>query len=291
MSHLGLARPARLARRFAFSLAALLVLTASSAPDAGARPPARSPWVRPVPGPVTRTFGYGRDPFAAGQHRGVDLGAPPGATVRAPCGGRVIAAGRIGVAGRVVTVACGPWHASVLPLAGIDVQRGESVHAGARVGTAGESRRHPGVHLGIRRAADRFGYVDPMRLLGDDPPPLPAAPPPRADGRSRTPATSPAPAGLPAARTAPVASGRPLAVPSGRRVLAPTGHRAPAQPARTGQTVAPPARKVPPWPAWAGAAVLLAGASGGLVGERRRHQARKGRIVPHRPHADGVRSP
>ena len=215
------------------ALVAVLVAAACALPCAPAR---GTTWARPVLGPVTRAFDVHGSPFAAGQHRGVDLAAPPGAAVGAPCSGRVVVAGRVGATGRVVTVACGPWHASVLPLASVAVRRDAHVHAGRLVGTAAGSGVHAGIHLGVRRASDRFGYVDPLRLLPGAHPWTPVAPP--------------------AGRTRP-----------GRRAAAPAPVRVPALAPRH----APAAPPVAPWPVWAGAALMLAGAAtGGVVRVRAR---------------------
>src|SRR6266545_3941653 len=66
-------------------------------------------WIWPVRGPVIARFHYGHDPFARGQHRGVDIAAPAGTPVRSACSGRVRFAGAIGTSGRTVSVACGPF--------------------------------------------------------------------------------------------------------------------------------------------------------------------------------------
>src|SRR3954454_14356167 len=118
--------------------------------------PARAGWRAPVDGAVTRAFDRGPNPFAGGQHRGVDLAAAPGATVRAPCRGRVVVAGRVGSSGRVVTVLCGRWRVTVMPLATVAVRRGGVVGAGARVGTLNRSAAHSVVHLGVRPDGARF---------------------------------------------------------------------------------------------------------------------------------------
>jgi hypothetical protein len=41
-------------------------------------------WAWPADGPVLRPFVLGDDPYARGQHRGIDIGAPAGTPVRAP---------------------------------------------------------------------------------------------------------------------------------------------------------------------------------------------------------------
>jgi hypothetical protein len=232
-------------------LAALVLLVRATSPPAAAATGVA--WARPVAGGVVRAFAYDpSDPFARGRHRGVDLAAAPGATVRAACGGRVVTAR----AGQVVTLRCGPWRVTHLPLDGVSVHRGRHVAAGARLGTLGTSAEHRGLHLGVRAADDRFAYVDPLAFIPrtGNPhrePPLPAA-------RRRLP-PAPVPARprvlRPAVREAPIA----------RRVVAPLRHgvRVPS--------VGGPA----PWAAWVGLALVLCGALGG--GIRWRVRARCGR--------------
>jgi hypothetical protein len=142
----------------------------------------------------------------------------------------VVVAGRVGSSGGVVTVLCGRWRASLLPLSTIVVRRGETVSARTPLGTLARSPTHAGLHLGVRRDGVRFGYVDPLRFLAAS---RPATPPPigRAPrGRPRAPLAAPATA--------------PLAAPATAR-LAPPAPR--------------PLRRLAPWPAWAGLALALAG--------------------------------
>jgi hypothetical protein len=186
--------------------------------------------VSPVPGEVTRGFDPGR-PFEGGRHRGVDLAAAPGTPVRAACGGPVGFAGRIGSTG-IVTLRCGPWRVTHMPLATIST-RGH-VKRGAVIGTVAPSWAHRGLHLGVRRDGTRFGYVDPLRFLARRTPPLGPAPPAGRRARPRGPA-------------------------AGRRAPSPRIARPPG------------ARPLPlaPWPAWAGLALVLAGAGLRLRGRRR----------------------
>jgi hypothetical protein len=242
---------------------------------------ARAAWSRPVAATVARGFDLGRDPFAPGQHRGVDFAAPPGTTVRAPCVGRVVVARRIGTSGGVVTVGCGRWRVSLLPLARIDVSEGEPAWPGRRLGAAGRSRDHAGLHLGVRRAGRRFGYVDPLRFLNDGAPtgdpPVPGIAP-----RGRRP---PAPA-------PPVATARPRPMPARPRPMPARPRPMPARlhpmPARRA-AVAGPRRvavasrvaTVAPPLAWAGLAVLLLGAVGlGGVRTRSLRARTPGRLAP-----------
>ena len=213
--------------------------------------------VPPVPGALERPFSYAGDPFARGLHRGVDLAARPGAPVRAACSGRVT------FAGRAVAIRCGRYSVTHLPLRPA-VRAGQSVTAGAPIGTVAAAHGHSGLHLGVRRASDRFGYVDPAPLLHEPPrhaPPAPLAAP-RRDARRLAP---------PPPHPAPLPSG-----PPGRPAPAPARPRPRAAPA-TPEGSSP----VAPWPAWAGLALLLAGAAGaGTAGRRRARRAAPARAAP-----------
>ncbi|MEY2516569.1 MAG: hypothetical protein QOJ89_3927 [bacterium] len=149
----------------------------------GAVGPVRaSSWQRPVDGPLLRSFALGPNPYARGWHRGVDLGAPPGAVVRSACDGRVSFAGRVpGPGGQTVSVRCGALVATYQRLGSIAVRAGQRLARGSPLGLAGRSGdgRRPHVHLGAREA--RSGrYVDPLTLLRGGrrplPPALPAVP-------------------------------------------------------------------------------------------------------------------
>lgn len=193
-------------------------------------------WRRPVPGPTVRPFALGRDPFAAGQHRGVDLAAPAGRPVVAACAGVVVFAGRVPRHGRAVSVRCGRWRVSYLPLGSASVRRGATVLKGEGLGTAGAGHRGA-LHVGVRREGRRGRYVDPEPLFASAAP-LPIAGPGRRPGFRGPP---PRPAPDPPA-------------------LRPVG--------------APPAPALAPWHVWLGLALVLAGVtSGGTVVRRRRARA------------------
>src|SRR4051794_12882756 len=100
-------------------------------------------WRAPTDGRVTRAFSFdAEDGFAPGRHRGADFAAARGAPVRAPCRGRVVVARRIGTNGGVVTIACGGYRASGLPLQRI-TQFGARGPARARARAAGPARAPP----------------------------------------------------------------------------------------------------------------------------------------------------
>ncbi len=149
----------------------LLVLLAAlaTAPTAHA-------WIWPAAGPVLRPFSLGPDPYAGGQHRGVDIGAELGSQVVAPAAGTVSFAGSIPGSGRAVTIQTADGYAvTLLQLGSTSVSSGSVVTEGAVVGVVGASvdavTSAPHVHLGVRIAADPDGYVDPLGLL---PAPSPA---------------------------------------------------------------------------------------------------------------------
>src|SRR4051812_42754296 len=132
--------------------------------------PCAGAWTWPVDGPVLRPFAFGPDPYAAGQHRGVDIGAAFGTPVRAPTGGRVSFAGTVPGGGKTLTVQTADGYAvTLLHLGSIGVARGATVVEGEPVGTVGSSatvqETEPYLYLGVRRAADPQGYLDPLTLL------------------------------------------------------------------------------------------------------------------------------
>jgi hypothetical protein len=166
-------------------------------------PPALA-WTWPVDGPVLRPFVLGDDPYAAGQHRGIDIGAVAGAPVRAPAAGAVTFAGTVPGGGRTVTIQTSDGYSvTLVHLGSFGVGRGGAVVEGSTVGTVGPSGEpelaEPYVHLGVRRTADEHGYVDPLALL----PAVTSEPPPEAgspaeDPAPDQPAKSAPPAGPPA---------------------------------------------------------------------------------------------
>jgi hypothetical protein len=159
-------------------------------------------WTWPVDGPVLRPFVLGDNPYAAGQHRGIDIGAPTGTTVRAPAAGTVSFAGTVPTGGRTLTIRTSDGYSvTLLHLGTIRAVRGAAVSEGDPVGTVGRSGvpelAEPYVYLGIRVTADANGYVDPLRFL-----PAASAPAP-----APTPAPAPAPVEQPSAAGAPTSPG------------------------------------------------------------------------------------
>ncbi len=206
-----------------------------------ARAPASGTWPWPVRGHVLTTFRNGDDPYAGGQHRGVDIAAPVGAEVVASAAGTVRHAGVTGSSGLTVSVRAGAYDVSYLHLSKLSVRKGEAVAAGQPLGAVGTSGRRsaeqPHLHFGVRRAGRRHAYLDPLDLLAPPPTapreaprgapapvpvPVPVGPKP-----APAPLRGRAPERVPAGRRVPVPAPRRVRVPAGRRVRVPRPGPAP----------------------------------------------------------------
>src|SRR5215213_9804294 len=157
---------------------------------------AASAWTWPVDGPVLRPFVLGDDPYAGGQHRGVDVGASEAGDVAAPAAGTVSFAGTVPQGGRTVTIQTADGYSvTLLHLGPVAVRRGDAVVEGATVATIGPSGviewNTPYVHLGVRVTDDPNGYLDPLLFL-----------PPRSDAPTVADETAP-PTGVEATPVAP----------------------------------------------------------------------------------------
>ena len=172
--------------------------------------PAAGAWTWPVQGPVLQTFSFDQaHPYAAGQHRGIAIGAGAGAPVLAPASGVVSFAGSVPTNGQTLTILTPSGLAvSLTHLGSISVDRNASVGEGTVVGTIGPSGTPefdvPYVHLGIRDASNDQGYLDPLAFL-------PVLAPPAA---APAPAAAPVPAPAPAAPVAVPAPAPPADVPA-----------------------------------------------------------------------------
>jgi hypothetical protein len=193
-------------------------------------PPAHASWSWPVQGEVITQYRNGADPYAGGQHRGIDIAAAAGTPVVAAAGGEVRFAGTAGSSGLTVSVRTADgFDTSYLHLSSFAVRVGARVSAGERVGAVGttgtRSEVQPHLHFGVREAGTRHAYVDPLSML----PPATAPPPSEAPRPVPAPAPaplSPRPAPLP--EPAPRGAPRPTPVPRGVPRPRPVPLRAPA---------------------------------------------------------------
>ena len=177
------------------ALGALLSLVLCS-PAAG--------WVWPADGPVLRPFAAEDDPYAGGQHRGIDIAGPAGANLRSPAAGVVSFTGQVPHEGLCVTVRTPDGYSITLVHVGsIGVSTGTAVEEGdivATIGPTGEAEQsEPYVHLGVRVTADPNGYVDPLSLL-------PARPVSQPQPRSAEQPAPPVPSAAQPVRAAPRAA-------------------------------------------------------------------------------------
>ncbi|MSO95221.1 MAG: M23 family metallopeptidase [Thermoleophilia bacterium] len=187
-------------------------------------------WTWPLSGAVLRPYSLGPDPYAAGQHRGIDIAGVRGDPVRAPAAGTISFAGVVPSSGRTVTIQTEGYAVSLTHLGEFSVVKGDSVSEGYVIGTAGTSGDPewplPYVHLGIRVSSAADGYVDPATLL----PPRAVVPPPVPV--TETPATVPVPT--------PVVTPVPVVIPGTPEVIPGTPEVIPGTPA-PGPSVALPA--------------------------------------------------
>jgi hypothetical protein len=264
---------------FALALLALL---------AGA-PPALAAWTWPLAGEVITPYRNGDDPYAGGQHRGVDIAGPVGASVVAAAGGEVLFAGTAGSSGVTVSIrTAAGLDTSYLHLSSVSVSKGDQLSAGGRVGAVGTTGRRsaerPHLHFGVRVSGTRHDYRDPLAFL----PPPPAAGP-------RDPLPSPVPADAPARvapEPAPLPRPEPIASPEPRRV--PVGRRIPATRRVPAARRAPQARRVPaprgaraPVPEATAAPEAVARPIGSAPAASAAPAARRGRAGPEPRHQTG----
>ena len=133
--------------------------------------PHAAAWSWPVDGAVLKPFVFDpAHPYAAGQHRGVDVAGVAGSDIRAPAGGAVSFAGSVPSSGKTVTIQTQDGYSvTLVHLGSIIVARGAVIAEGAPVGGIGPSGDpewpEPYVHLGVRVTAEAQGYVDPLEFL------------------------------------------------------------------------------------------------------------------------------
>jgi hypothetical protein len=222
--------------------------------------PCASAWTWPVNGPVLQTFSFDpAHPYAAGQHRGIAIGADTGTPVLAAASGVVTFAGTVPTNGLTLTIQTGEGLAvSLTHLGSIGVARDAHVAEGAVVGAVGPSGTPefatPYVHLGIRTASNDQGYLDPLDFLPVVTAPAPVKEPPapvkEAPVREAPVRESPAPSSVapatPAAAAPPAAAPAPAPAPASQSVTVPAAPA--AVPEASVETPAMPATAEPAEP-------------------------------------------
>jgi hypothetical protein len=205
-----------------------LVVAASMLSALALAPSARAAWQWPLRGEVVTSYRNGSDPYAGGQHRGIDIAGPIGARVVAAAGGQVRFAGTVGSSGLTVSVrTTDGFDTSYLHLSSLAVREGDAVSPGQALGAVGTTGRRstsqPHLHFGVREAGSRHAYRNPLDFLppppigapGPEPRPLPL---PAPVARPQAPAPATGPVGDQAPGAQPVGEPAGWRVPAGRRI-------------------------------------------------------------------------
>ena len=194
-------------------------------------------WTWPADGPVLRPFSVGPDPYAAGQHRGIDISAELGRVVlRRPAALSRSSASFRAAAARSRSPPTTAMSVTLLQLGATTVVRDSTIAEGAEVGVVGESAdavtSQPHVHLGIRVASDPDGYSTRSGCCRYGsrraPPPAVVAPPAPVEA---PPVAAPLTAAPPAEVVEPEAVAEPVSEPRGEPPRASRPHATAGAPA------------------------------------------------------------
>lgn len=137
-----------------------IVLTIALLPGSAARADGGLSLSPPVPGEVLRGFDEGLGPYEAG-HRGVDLDAEAGESIRAAAAGTVTFAGRVATRPSVSITHADGRRTTYTPVIG-SVLVGQQVNAGDVIGTLSTDRHcatQDCLHWGL---TDGVNYWDPL---------------------------------------------------------------------------------------------------------------------------------
>ncbi len=178
------------------TLLVITLLPMSLLSQGPARADGTDPWTWPLPGhEVSQRFDKPETDYGPG-HRGVDLAATAGDTVRAVAAGRVTFVGSVGGT-PALTIDHGHERSTYQPVSSL-LKVGDAVSAAQPIGTLLGSPSHcagPCLHLG--RVVGHDDYLDPLELLAGgrfrliDPEGKPPAPPAAGTGSLERPVGGP----------------------------------------------------------------------------------------------------
>ena len=125
--------------------------------------PGAGAWAWPAAGDVVQPFSFDpAHPYAAGQHRGVDIAGDAGSTVVAPEGGSVSFAGTVPTSGKSVTILTGDGYAVTLTHLGLGPRHEGRSGCRGRRGRDDRPQRRPRGRDAVRPP----GYPDRERRGG-----------------------------------------------------------------------------------------------------------------------------
>ena len=127
----------------------------------------------PVPGkPVSTPFGVAGKMWSSGRHEGVDVAAPVGTPVVAPCDGKVVKVGQVWGAAfgkNSVLLKVSGGHLLFAHLASHSCKVGQVLKKGDAIGKVGKDGNVTGPHLHMELQAGpgwkRGGGLDPKHIL------------------------------------------------------------------------------------------------------------------------------
>ena len=118
--------------------------------------PLSQKWIRPCPGRITSGYGLREAPIkgASKDHKGIDIGAPPGTPVKAVADGTVVHSAFDNTNGNKIRIDHGKVNgknvaSTCIHLNARYVQKGQKVKQGSIIGTVGNTGNSGGPHLHI----------------------------------------------------------------------------------------------------------------------------------------------